>query len=893
MKSVSFGLGALLCASLVASAIAPLGAAGRTTGGDGADVLRATLSNGLRVIVVRDALAPVVTTVMNYEAGSADETVTGTAHATEHMMFRGAKSLSASQFAQTTAIAGGDFNADTQSRITQYFYTMPAQDLDLALHLEAARARDLLLDQAQWDQERGAIMQEVVRDNSIADYRLGVKLQHQVLAGTPYANEGLGTLQSFGHEIQAPQLHAFYDTWYHPNNAVYVISGDVDPQATLAKVRALFGGFPAAALPARKAVVLAPVRPATFFEDSDQPYTEVDLAFRFPGYDSPDYAAGQVLSDVLNSQRGALYALVADGRALEVGFQAQTYPKIGMATAGIQVPPNVSPATALAELRATLEAYRKTGVSAELVEAAKRREAAQDAFKTNSVSGLAFAWSEAVAAEGRTSPEDDVAAIARVSTADVDRVLRERIDPARAVVGTSVPKSAVAGGAPADRATENNAIEPTTNEPLPPWANDVLAHLHVPRQTLHPTVSTLPNGLHLIVQPETISPTIEVRGAIRNEPALQAPQLPAGTPAIVDQLFPYGTRRYDRLAFQSELDAIAAGVAVGTSFSLSVPRDGFARGLDLLAEDELRPRFAAADFATVHERFARAIAGLERSPEYKAQVALATALYPPGDPRRQFTTSASVARITPAHVRSWYDAAYRPDLATIVVVGDVSPERARAEIERTFGGWRATGPKPTVDPAPVPPATPSSTTVPATGRVQDSVRLAQTLALRRADPDYAPLQVADTVLSGGFYASLLYHDLRQVHGYVYSVDSHIQARKTRSAFLIDYGASPQNVEAANRLITADLRGLASAPLPAERLRRAKALLLGEVPLRQQSYDGVASQLETFDLLDLPPDQNLIDARRELDATPERIRAAFAKWVRPDGFVRVVEGPDPR
>lgn len=889
MKSASVASLFLLCASLVASPVPASSDAGR-----GAPVvLRATLENGLRVILVRDPLAPVVTTVMNYEVGSTDEAITGTAHATEHMMFRGTKSLSASQFADVTAIAGGDFNADTQSRITQYFYTMPSADLDIAMRLEAARARDLSLDQAQWDQERSAIEQEVVRDNSIAGYRLGVKLQHQVLAGTPYADEGLGTLQSFGHEIQAPQLRSFYDAWYHPDNAVYVISGDIDPQATLARVRTLFGGLPAVPLPARKPVQLAPVRPATFTEVSDDPATEVDLAFRSPGYESPDFAASVILGDVLNSKRGALYGLVARGAALGAEFQTQPYPKIGMATAALEVAPNVAPRVALAELRAALNAYRKNGVPGDLVAVAKRREAAQDAFKMDSVSGIAFAWSEAVAGEHRRSPDDDVAAIARVSKADVDRVLRAWIDPTKAVVGISVPKAAGGAQHSSTLAAEHPTMEPTSHEALPAWAKSVLTNLAVPHGTLHPTAMVLPNGIHLIVQPETISPTVDLVGVIRNEPQLEAPRLPPGTEDLTAQLFSYGTQRYDRLAYQAQLDAIAANISSGTSFSLSVPREGFARGMELLAEDELHPRFASADFATVRERYLGALAGEEQSPDHQAQIALAKGLYPPNDPRRRFATAVSVGRATLGDVRSWYATAYRPDRATIVVVGDVAPAQARAEVERTFGGWQAVGAPPVVDPAPVTPAPARSTVIPATGRVQDAVRLAQTLSLRRADPDFASLQLANTVLSGGFYASLLYHDLRQVHGYVYSVGSQLQARKTRSAFLIDYGASPENVEAANALVTADLRGLMTTPLPAERLQRAKALLLGEIPLREQSYDGIAVQLLADDLLDLPLDQNLIDAQRELDATPAQVRDAVAKWLRPEGFVRVIEGPQPR
>jgi zinc protease len=149
------------------------------------------------------------------------------------------------------------------------------------------------------------------------------------------------------------------------------------------------------------------------------------------------------------------------------------------------------------------------------------------------------------------------------------------------------------------------------------------------------------------------------------------------------------------------------------------------------------------------------------------------------------------------------------------------------------------------------------------------------------------------VLSGGFYASQLYHDLRETHGYVYSVGTELAAGKTRSTFVLDFGASPQNVERAQTLALADIRAMGTNLLGEERLRRAKALLLGEVPIREQSYDGVTQTLLGYASEGLPLDQNLIDARAELDATPEAVRAAFAKWIRPAGFARVIVGPAPK
>jgi zinc protease len=159
-------------------------------GGGEEEVLRATLENGLRVVIVRNTLAPVVTTIVNYMVGSneAPEGFPGMAHAQEHMMFRGSPGLSANQLAGIIAVLGGRFNADTQQTVTQYFLTAPAEDLDVALHIEAVRMRGVLDSERLWAQERGAIEQEVAQDFSNPEYVFYTKLLAHMFKGTPYAH---------------------------------------------------------------------------------------------------------------------------------------------------------------------------------------------------------------------------------------------------------------------------------------------------------------------------------------------------------------------------------------------------------------------------------------------------------------------------------------------------------------------------------------------------------------------------------------------------------------------------------------------------------------------------------------------------------------------------------
>src|ERR1700735_2807145 len=208
------------------------------------NVLRATLENGLRVIIVRNTLAPVVATSVNYLVGS-DEAAPGfpgMAHAQEHMMFRGSPGLSTEQLANISAVMGGNFNANTRESVTQYLFSVPAEDLDVALHIEALRMQGVLDTAQGWDKERGAIEQEVAQDLSNPGYVLYAKIRAIMFGGTVYAHDALGTRDSFD-KTTAAMLKSFHDAWYAPNNAVLIIVGDVAPEATLRKVRQLFGAI--------------------------------------------------------------------------------------------------------------------------------------------------------------------------------------------------------------------------------------------------------------------------------------------------------------------------------------------------------------------------------------------------------------------------------------------------------------------------------------------------------------------------------------------------------------------------------------------------------------------------------------------------------------------------
>ncbi len=861
----------------------------------GPQVVRQTLANGLRVIVVRDALAPVVTSQVNYLVGSneAPAGFPGLAHAQEHMMFRGSSSLSAAQLSTISAAMGGDFDANTTQTVTRYFFTVPAADLDIALHIEAERMRGVLDTQALWDKERGAIEQEVARDLSDPDYVFYTRLLASMFAGTPYAHDALGTRESFD-KTTGDMLQAFQEAWYAPNNAVLVIAGDVDPAKTMAEVEALFGSIPSKTLPARPAVVLQPMTSQTIALDTDRPYGLAAVAVRFPGSDSADFAAATILADVLASQRADLYALVPAGRALSAEFAFSPFRESGIAYALAAFPKGGDGRQLVATLERILNAYATGGVPAELVEAAKRKEIADDAFNMNAVSGLADTWSDAVAVEGRNSPDEDIEAIRRVTPEDVDRVAKKYLLDVPHVIGVLTPaKSGAAAPVSARRGKESFASKEIQPVALPDWAQKVMAEPRLPESTVHPSVMTLPNGLRVIVQPETISETVTVVGQVKTTPELQVPAGEEGVAAVLDDLFLYGTTGLDRIQFQKALDDIAADESAGTSFSLHVLSSHFDDGMRLLAANLLEPALPQAAFETVREETASTIAGELESSGYLSQRALKVALHPKGDPSLRHATPATVRGLSLDRVTAYYRSVFRPDMTTIVVIGNVQPGQVRAIVERSFGTWKAVGPKPVTTLPSIPANRPSAVAVPDSSRVQDEVTLAETVGITRFSPDYYALRVANEVLSGGFYASRLYRDLREETGLVYTVDSSLEAGRTRAFYTVTYACDPPNVSKARALVERDLQRLRTAEVGAEELRRAKTLLVRQISLSESSVDAIAERLLGEAVEGLPLDEATRAAGRYLATTAADVKAAVGRWIRPDGFVQVSVGPPPK
>lgn len=895
-KINQIALAILLGCGLAVGSVAPVSAEAPMAAAAQGNVLRSTLDNGLRVVIVRDTLAPMVTTQITYMAGSYETPAgfPGTAHALEHMMFRDSKGLSGSQLNEMTGKMGAENNAFTTNDATQFFFVAPAQYVDLLLKIEATRMRGAQLTDKDWALEKGAIEQEVSRDISDPGYLAFMEAERALYAGTGYAEDALGSRPTFD-KTTGKVLQGFYDSWYVPNNALLVIAGDVDPEQTLSRIKELFGPIARHDTPARTPVKLSAFKPSTIAKTTPQGTGSVQFMYRMPGMQSKDYAASQVLMDVLGNARSSLSELAAQGKVLSSDAGVQPFSHGGIGVIEVGFPKGGDSAQAQKHLDDVIAGLLKSGASPELVAAAKRSELAQAEFKKNSAVQLASSWSQALAWQGLDSPDEAEQRIRDVTAADVDRVAREYLKPdARVTVvltpdpnGKRPPNSQGFGG------SEKFGSDDKLDVPLPAWASTTLAKLDMPHWTLNPVSMKLDNGITLIVQPTFVSKTITVAGHIDHDAKLQEPVGKDGIGRLLASLFDYGTTTLDRSAFHKALDDIAATESAGDGFGLAVPTAGFDRGMQLLADNELHPALPESAFTVQQQTLSRTLAGELQSPQYKMFRALGRGLLPAGDPGLREATPQTVDKLTLADARAYFAQTYRPDLTTIVVVGDVTPDQAKSTVEKYFGDWKASGPKPDVIPKPVPLNPASYAVVPNSYASQDQVLMGQMLDVNLANPDRYALALANNVLGGNGFASRLMVDIRVKHGFAYTASSGLNIDRSRSMFYVYYGSDPDKVAPADALVLQNIESLQNTPIKAAELDNARQFEIRSIPLGVSSVNGIARSLLSWSWHGEPLDQPMVAAKYYIDLTAQQVQDACGKYLKPKNLVQVVQGPDPK
>jgi zinc protease len=389
------------------------------------------------------------------------------------------------------------------------------------LRFEAIRMKNILSQGDQWRLERGAINQEVAGDLSNPLYVLGTKLTEKLFEDTPYAHDALGTTDSF-RKTSAAMLKKFHCDWYAPNNAILVIVGDIDPPRTVETVKELFGNIPSRPLPIRPEVKLKPLKAAELKIATQGAYGVAIVAYRLPGIGDKDYAASQVLSAALTSPRGKLNELAAQGEMLTVFFESIDLPKAsgGFATATVATGEDLHQKAAL--LKKVIAEYLIEGIPAELVEAVKHYAVTSAEAAKDSIPELAEEWSQALALNGYSSPDEELAAIRKVTVDDVNRVARTYLLNDSAITGlvesnTSGKPEVVATNF--KRTSESFKAKSPKPVKLPAWAQSVLKMPIVADLTAPSADMRLANGMRLIVKPIGNSSRVILSGSIKHTPS--------------------------------------------------------------------------------------------------------------------------------------------------------------------------------------------------------------------------------------------------------------------------------------------------------------------------------------------------------------------------------------
>jgi zinc protease len=582
--------------------------------------------------------------------------------------------------------------------------------------------------------------------------------------------------------------------------------------------------------------------------------------------------------------------LTYEGKALGSGFDYNPLVDTGFGYAWAAFPPGGDVKATERELKAAVE-KAVSGIPADLVTGQKRKALLDNALSRNSVSGLAQAWTDAIALEGISSPEVGMRRLQRVGPAAVDKAARVYLDLDHAVTLelTPTPGAHPRSGGRIFGTPESFSSSPSKAVALPGWAAAVLANLPSPKPLFHPADYHLPNGLRVIVQPIVHSTSVSLFGTVHTNENLQAAKGREGVGSLLDGLYEWGPAGMTRSEFEAKMDAIGAEYSVGSDFSLQVLPQYLSAGVELLAKDLLNPALPRRAFESQQRIFARELAGRLSSPLFKFGRAVATSLLPKGDPALRIPTPESVRSLTLADVNTYEAKVMRPDETTIVVMGDVKSDAVKSLIAKYFGGWQAHGPKSDLVYKPVVLSRPTQVFVPDGFRRQDAVILAETLDSSYNDPGHYAVALGNGFLGGALFASPLYRELRVKRGLVYYVGSSAGFSRTRGSFRIDFGAYPNKVEEAKQLAIEQLRVMADRPLTPDELHLAKASALRKIELTNQSVGDLAGSWLFYSREGLSLDRLYLVARHFERLTAAEIRAAFKKYVDPSRLSTFVLG----
>jgi zinc protease len=869
---------------------------------------KTTLPNGLELILIEDHRLPIVAVNIWYHVGPANEApgLTGFAHLFEHMMFAATRHVPRGQADRLLEGAGAtDSNGSTDYDRTNYYDTVPSNQLELALWVHADRMGYLLdvLDQAALSNQQDVVRNE--RRQSVENRPYGIveeAMNHALFPKNhPYYASVIGSHADI-QNAKLADVRDFFSRYYGPNNASIVIAGDIDKAKTRALVAKYFGSFKRSAPVAKPAIATPPItreRRLTVPDRVELP--RIYMAWLTPPAYQPGDAELAVTAQILaGGKAGRLYKSLVYERQIAQDTAAAQNSNALTSTFVIDVTarPGVDAGTLEGAIDAELKALRDNGPSEQEVERARNTIETAMLTSIEKLGGAGLANQVNQYNQYTGDPgylPKDIARLRRVSAADVQRVARSYLQPNARVVVAGVPGKPELGpdpkAAPVNAGTKTAAAAGINRDEA--WRRQPPKAGPAPKFTL-PQGETfrLANGLRVIHHHNPALPLVAAELVVKSGSDANPDDEP-GVAGFTAQMLQEGTVTRSAPRIADEIAQLGAFLGSGSStdastVSLLSLRANFGQALDVLADVVLHPAFPTAEVERQRAARIGALTQQRDNPEQVAAVAAAGALYGAKHPYGygQLGTEQAIRAITRDDLYQFWRRHYLPGNAALIVSGDITLDELRDLAEARFGGW------PRVLPTPSLPGDAEGTRarlvmVDKPGAPQTALRVTQ-LAANRKTPDYPAMQVMNAAL-GGLFSSRINLNLREEKGYSYGVFSGFRYDRTPGPFVIAGSVRTGVTGASIAEIFKEVRGIRSKPLPAPELAGARDSQVYSLPGQFETNSSIGASLAETYIFDLPADywRGLPDQFRRVTAA--QVQAAANKYLAPEKMKVIAVG----
>jgi len=878
------------------------------------------LDNGLTVILHQDHSDPLVHVDVTYHVGSAREESgrSGLAPFFEHMMFEGSANVAEGEFSKIISDAGGTLNGSTNSDRTNYFETIPANQLETALWLEADRM-GLLLDaitQEQFDIQRAAVKNE--RGQRVDNQPYGrvseTMMQNLYPPRHPYSWPTIGWLEDLD-AAELEDLQRFFLRWYGPNNATLTIGGDLDPAATLEWVVKYFGPIPAG--PAADS--LAP-QPGQL--EADRYVTLEDnihlpaIAMLFPTvyYRHPDEAPLDAAAKILGQGKASLLyqRLVQTGRAVSA-FVSHGCRELACEMAFIVIQ-NPASGETLAEMeaavRATLHEFVKRGVNDDDLQKFKAGFESGQVFGMQSVAGKVsnLAFAEVFGGDPRAATADIERYLA-VTREDVVRAFGQHIEGRPAVILSVVPTGKADLAAQAQNFDFRSLADPIPPTVSPPKTETAPAFRHFsddfdrsvkPQPGANPIVDLPPvrdarleNGVRLLSVDNDETPTVTVRAVFamgqRDEPPGKA-----GLANLTASMMSEATRRRSAAEFSEALERIGASLSVAagnyeTAVTLNVLSKHLDAGMDLMLERLLEPAFAQEDFDRLRSQLMESLLQARKSGPALAARAMDAVLAGPEHPLSYpgGGLPSTVSNIDLDDVKAFYAAHIPMHLQGVVASSSLPQEALVASLQ---GLARLPVTRVTREPIDSLPRIEERTLflVDREGAAQSSLRLAHPALKYDALGDYYLAGLVNFNL-GGTFDSRINLNLREDKGYTYGIRSGFAGGPEFGSFRVSGEINREATAAAVTELLGELERYATSGMTEAEYQYLQNAVGQADALRYETPGAKLGLLLEILRYDLPLDYRRQQQALLRDTSREALNALAGRLLDPHNLAIVVVG----